>query len=46
VAQNLPWYLQGQLWRTIMGVVTFVGFVFLVLDFLTIGAKAKEEEAK
>jgi nitric oxide reductase subunit B len=46
VAQNLPWYVQAQIWRTIMGVVTFAGFVFLVLDFLTIGAKAKEAESQ
>jgi nitric oxide reductase subunit B len=36
-AQNLPWYVQAQTWREIMGVVTFLGFVFLVLDLLTIG---------
>jgi len=39
-AQDLPWYIQAQLWRTIMGVVTFVGFVYLVWDMLTIGKKA------
>ena len=42
VAQNLPWYVQAQLWRTIMGVVTFVGFIYLVWDLLTIGKQAKE----
>ena len=36
-AQNLPWYLQGQAWRLVMGVVTFVGFVYLVKDLMTIG---------
>jgi len=45
VAQNLPWYVQGQTWRTIMGVVTLSGFVYLVLDLLTIGKKAQEAEA-
>ncbi len=45
VAQNLPWYVQAQLWRAIMGVVTFAGFVFLVLDLLTIGKEAKEAQA-
>jgi len=43
-AQNLPWYLQAQMWRTIMGVVTLIGFVYLVIDLLTIGTKAKAEE--
>ncbi len=44
-AQNLPWYVQAQLWRLIMGVVTFIGFVYLLLDLLTIGKKAKAAEA-
>ena len=45
VAQDLPWYIQAQLWRTIMGVVTLLGFVYLVLDLLTIGKKSKAAEA-
>ena len=45
-AQNLPWYVQAQVWREIMGVVTFVGFVYLVWDLLTIGkVEAAAEEA-
>ncbi len=44
-AQNLPWYIQAQLWRLIMGLVTFVGFIYLLLDLLTIGKKAKAAEA-
>jgi len=44
-AQNLPWYIQAQLWRTIMGVVTFIGFIYLVWDLLTIGKNAQEAEA-
>ena len=44
-AQNLPWYVQAQLWRLIMGVVTFVGFVYLILDLLTIGKKSAAAEA-
>jgi len=44
-AQNLPWYIQAQVWRLIMGVVTFVGFVYLLLDLLTIGKKAAAAEA-
>ena len=44
VAQNMPWYIQGQLWRAIMGVVTFVGFIYLAWDMLTIGKQAKLEQ--
>jgi len=40
-AQELPWYIQAQVWRAIMGVVTFIGFIYLVLDLLTIGKQAK-----
>jgi nitric oxide reductase subunit B len=46
VAQELPWYVQAQLWRAIMGVVTFVGFIYLVWDLLTIGAEAKKAQAQ
>ncbi|MEA3491660.1 MAG: cbb3-type cytochrome c oxidase subunit I [Campylobacterota bacterium] len=46
-AQELPWYVQAQLWRAIMGVVTFVGFIYLVWDLLTIGKQAAQaQEAK
>ena len=45
VAQNLPWYIQGIMWRAIMGVVTFIGFIYLVWDLLTIGKVSKEAEA-
>jgi len=44
-AQNLPWYVQAQLWRLIMGLVTFVGFIYLLIDLLTIGKKARAAEA-
>jgi len=44
VAQELPWYVQAQLWRAIMGVMTFVGFIYLVWDLLTIGSLAKDQE--
>ncbi len=43
-AQNLPWYIQAQGWRLAMGVVTFIGFVLLVADLLTIGPKEAAEE--
>lgn len=36
-AQSTTWLLQGMYWRFIMGVVTFVGFLFLAKDLLTIG---------
>ncbi len=41
-AQDLPWYIQAQIWRTIMGVVTFVGFIYLVWDLVTIGKNEQE----
>jgi len=44
-AQELPWYIQAMMWRAIMGVVTFVGFVYLVWDLLTIGKQAKAAQA-
>ncbi len=44
-AQDLPWYIQAQVWRAIMGVVTFVGFIYLVWDLLTIGKHAKAAQA-
>jgi nitric oxide reductase subunit B len=43
-AQNLPWYIQAMGWRLAMGVVTFVGFVLLLVDLLTIGSKEAAEE--
>jgi len=45
IAQNLPWFVQGMLWRGIMGVVTFIGFVYLVWDLLTIGKASQDAEA-
>ncbi len=44
-AQNLVWYVQGQAWRLVMGVVTFIGFVLLVMDLLTIGKKSQDAQA-
>ncbi len=46
IAQNLPWYLQAQGWRLTMGLVTFVGFLFLIVDMLTIGKAQATEENK
>ena len=45
VAQELPWYVQAQMWRAIMGVVTLLGFIYLTVDLLTIGKKSQEQEA-
>ncbi len=42
IAQALPWMKQAMMWRLIMGVVTFIGFIYLFIDLLTIGKKAKE----
>ncbi len=43
-AQNLTWMVQGLAWRLAMGVMTFVGFVFLVIDLLSIGKNAQVAE--
>jgi len=45
IAQELPWMLQAMGWRLTMGLVTFVGFLFLVADLLTIGKTITAEEA-
>ncbi|SFV56961.1 Nitric-oxide reductase subunit B [hydrothermal vent metagenome] len=43
IAQNLPWMTQAMGWRLVMGVVTFVGFVYLLWDLLTIGKKEADQ---
>ncbi|BDY13641.1 cbb3-type cytochrome c oxidase subunit I [Hydrogenimonas cancrithermarum] len=45
IAQELPWYVQAQAWRLVMGLVTFAGFVYLAWDLLTIGKVTATEEA-
>ena len=45
IAQELPWYVQAQAWRLVMGLVTFSGFVYLAWDLLTIGKVEVTEEA-
>ena len=45
-AQEMPWYVQAQLWRMVMGVVTFVGFIYLVWDLMTIGKAQKQAQAE
>lgn len=46
IAQNAKWFLQGIGWRFAMGIVTLLGFVLLVKDFLTISARTKAELAR
>jgi nitric oxide reductase subunit B len=36
IGQSSPWYIQAMGWRLAMGLVTFVGFVCLIYDLLTI----------
>ncbi len=36
ISQNSHWFLQAMGWRLVMGVVTLVGFLYLVYDLLTI----------
>ncbi len=43
-AQELPWYVQAQAWRLVTGVITFIGFLYLVIDLLSIGKRAKSTE--
>ena len=38
VSQDFVWFVQGLGWRLAMGVVTLVGFFYLIKDLLTIGA--------
>jgi len=42
-AQALPWFTQAMDWRLIMGVVTCIGFVYLVIDLMTIGKNAQAQ---
>ncbi len=42
-AQDSIWMIQAYGWRLAMGVITFLGFVFLVKDMLTIARKAPSE---
>jgi nitric oxide reductase subunit B len=45
ISQDAIWFVQGLGWRLAMGVVMLVGFVSLVLDLMTIGNEAKQNEA-
>ncbi len=35
VSQNFVWFVQGLGWRLASGIITFIGFIFLIKDFLT-----------
>jgi len=41
--QNGVWFSQAMDWRLIMGVVTFIGFIFLAKDLLTTGKNPVHE---
>lgn len=41
--QSTIWLIQGMNWRVIMGVVTLIGFFFLIKDLLSIGKAAHHE---
>ncbi|HIP58910.1 MAG TPA: nitric-oxide reductase [Campylobacterales bacterium] len=36
ISQDAVWFVQGIAWRAVMGVVMLVGFVYLMIDMLTI----------
>ncbi len=44
VSQNFVWFVQGLGWRLAMGVVTLVGFAYLIKDLLTIGRSPLNEK--
>jgi len=37
------WFTQGMDWRLIMGVITFLGFLLLVKDLLTLGGQSQHD---
>ena len=43
VSQDMIWFVQGLGWRLAMGVMTFVGFVYLVKDLLTTAKSPRHE---
>jgi len=43
-AQSHPWFVQAMVWRNVFGIVTALGLVLLVWDFLTIG-RAEQRRA-
>ncbi len=43
VSQDMIWFVQGLGWRLAMGIVTLLGFVYLVKDLLTTSKKSIHE---
>lgn len=43
ISQDMVWFVQGLGWRLAMGVMTFVGFVYLVKDLLTTSKSPRHE---
>jgi nitric oxide reductase subunit B len=41
IAQESVWFMQGMQWRLIMGVVTFIGFIYLISDLLSTSKNPK-----
>jgi nitric oxide reductase subunit B len=44
VSQDMVWFVQGLGWRLVMGIVTLVGFGYLVKDLLSTGANPMHEK--
>lgn len=44
-AQSHPWFMQGMFWRQVFGWAFAAGYVLLVWDLLTIGAREKRPAA-
>jgi nitric oxide reductase subunit B len=45
ISQNAVWFVQGMGWRLVMGGVMLIGFIFLIVDLLSIGKNAKLRES-
>lgn len=43
VSQDMVWFVQGLGWRLATGIVTFVGFVYLIKDLLTTSKSIRHE---
>jgi len=43
ISQDAVWFMQGMGWRLVMGAVMLVGFIYLILDLLTIGKSDRNQ---
>ena len=43
VSQDMVWFVQGLGWRLATGIMTFVGFLYLVKDLLTTSKSPRHE---